>query len=118
MKPVPDFPNYLITREGKLYSIKYKKLIKEKPGGLKKYPRWILYKNGQRFHHWCHRLVCAVWVGCCKDKQVHHKDGNPSNYHPKNLVPLTHEEHLEATRKLRAKMARRQSELLKQNCPF
>jgi len=118
MKPVPDFPNYMITRDGNLYSIKSKKFVKEKPGGLKKYPRWELWREGHRFHRWCHRLVCAVWVGCCDGLQVHHKDANPLNYHPKNLVPLTVEEHLEATRRLRAKIARRQAEILKDNCPF
>ena len=88
MKAVPDFPNYRLTKDGKLYSLRKKKFVKEKPGGLKKYPRWELWRDGQRFHKWCHRLVCQVWVSCCIGLQVHHKNGDVLNYHPSNLVPL------------------------------
>lgn len=118
MKAVPDFPNYRLTKDGKLYSLRKKKFIKEKPGGLKKYPRWELWRDGQRFHKWCHRLVCQVWVSCCIGLQVHHKNGDVLNYHPSNLVPLNPEQHREADRKLRAKLARQQSKKLKESCPF
>jgi hypothetical protein len=51
-------------------------------------------------------------------KKVHHRDGDATNYHADNLVPLTHEEHLIADRKMRAKRAKKLSEQLKAECPF
>ena len=117
-KPVPGFPNYTISRTGQLYSIKRKIIIKEKPGGLKLYPRVVLYLQGKRFHKWIHRLVCDIWVGAVDGKEVHHRDGNVFNYHASNLIPLSHEEHLVATKKQRAKKARERAELLKADCPF
>jgi hypothetical protein len=117
-RAVPDFPNYKINRAGQVYSIKRKKFIKEKPGGRKIYPRIILYKKGQRYHFWIHRLNCEVWVGPVEGKKVHHKNGIATDYHADNLIPLTHEEHLIADRKMRAKRAKKLSEQLKSECPF
>jgi len=117
-KPVPGFPNYIINRSGQLYSIKRKVIIKEKPGGTKLYPRYELWHNGQRFHKWIHRLVCDVWVSSVEGKEVHHRDGNVFNYHASNLIPLSHKEHLIATKKQREEQARLRAEKLKQDCPF
>ena len=117
-RPVPGFPNYVINRAGQVYSLKFKKIIKEKPGGLKPYPRIILYKDGERYHRWLHRLNCEVWNGPVAGKEVHHKDGNTYNYHANNLVALTHHQHLIANRKMRERRERQRAKELKAECPF
>lgn len=117
-RPVPGFPNYKINRDGQVYSLKRKRFVKEKPGGLKPYPRIILYHEGERFHLWCHRLNCEVWVGPVEGKEVHHKNGDTYDYRARNLVPLTPKQHIIANRKMRERRARRIAKEMKAECPF
>ena len=117
-RPVPGYPNYKINRAGQVFSIKRNKFVKEKPGGLKVYPRVVLYKDGEKKHFWCHRLNCEVWVGPTEGKEVHHKNGNVLDYHARNLVPLTTKQHIIANRKMRERRMRQLSKELKKDAPF
>lgn len=118
MVPVHGFPNYMITEDGKVFSIPKNKFVKEKPGGYKKYPRVELWRDGIRHHHWVHRLVCAHYVGSCTGKHVHHGDGDPTNNHAVNLKPLTPKQHKVADQQMRERRARLNAEALKVDCPF
>lgn len=118
MKAIEGFPNYKITRNGKVYCIKRRLFKKEKPGGFKKYARVELFRDGVRYHKWVHRLVCEHFVGCCKDKHVHHKNGNYLDNRDTNLIPLTFTQHLAAHRKLREKERERQAREMKEGVPF
>ena len=118
MKEIDGFPNYKLTRDGKVYCVKKRIFKKPKPGGLKKYVRVELFRDGVRHHRWVHRLVCAHFVGCCKDKHVHHKNGNYLDNRDTNLIPLTHSQHVEAHRRLKRLARERQVRELKESCPF
>lgn len=117
MIEIVGFPNYKITSDGRVYCVKSKIFKRPKPG-FKKYLRIELWKDGERFHRWIHRLVCSHYVGSCTDKHVHHKNGNYLDNRARNLVPLTPAEHYEAHRKLKIKQARERAKQLRESCPF
>ena len=117
MNVIEGFPGYVITDDGRVYSIRCKKFIKPKPG-RKKYLRVELYIKGRRYHRWIHRLVCHHFVGNVDGKHVHHLDGNELNNRWWNLKPLTLIQHIEAHRKLRAEKLKRDMEKNKEGVPF
>ena len=118
LKEIPEFPNYKVARDGRLFSVKRKRFLKIKDNGFKAYPRYELCKNGKRYFKWCHRIVCELWVAPCEGLNVHHKDGDPLNFHADNLIPLTDKDHREYHRKLRARQMKEHDKELKKNCPF
>lgn len=118
LKEVPGFPEYKVTRDGRLYSVRKKKFIKPRYNGFKMYPRYVLWRNGVRKLVWCHRLIATVFIGNADYKNVHHRDGDPLNFHADNLAILTPKEHREHHMRLRAKIRKQQAEELKKQCPF
>lgn len=118
LKEVPDFPEYRVGRDGSLFSVKKKRFVKPRYNGYKLYPRYVLWRKGRRYLRWCHRIVAEVWIGPVCELNVHHRDGNPLNFHADNLAILTFKDHKEAHRKIRAKRDREDSERLKASCPF
>ena len=82
---IKDFPNYLISNTGLVYSIK--KEIFLKPHNHKDgYLRVGLSKNGKRHHKYMHRLVGETYLE--QDEtitEIDHIDRSPRNNHINNL---------------------------------
>ena len=90
MKPIPDYPNYAVTRDGRVWSHYSKKFIcltQKKGYGSEA----SLHFDGIIFHKGVHRLVFEAFHGYAPEV-VSHKDGNIFNNHLDNLEALTMEE--------------------------
>lgn len=57
---IPGYPNYYISREGKLYRVSNGKELK--PFYHKKYMRYMLYNGSNRKNIKIHRLVAEVYI--------------------------------------------------------
>lgn len=103
MKSIPGFPNYFITKDGRVWS--NPQIL---PDGRCWKGRWIKFglvngyfqvglfdksKQPHRFNKMVHRLVLDTYVGPCPpNMQCRHLDGNPKNNHLSNLLWGTHAE--------------------------
>lgn len=95
LMPVPDFPNYFVSNNGCVFSMKsgvMKELKKEisKTG----YERIRFYNKGVNKLYLVHRLVLSVFTGGMKDLFVNHIDGNKTNNNLENLEWCTHSENV------------------------
>lgn len=86
-KIIPTFPNYLISENGTIYSLCFKRLKK-----LKAYPNMhgymtrTLWRNNNVFCCKIHRLVALTFLKKPKNfNWVNHKDCNRRNNHVSNL---------------------------------
>jgi hypothetical protein len=62
-KEIKNFPDYKITDDGKVISLKYKKQKVMKTWLQKNgYENIVLSKNGERFHFLVHRLVASAFI--------------------------------------------------------
>jgi hypothetical protein len=85
MVEIPNYPNYLINEEGKIYSKKKYKFIK--PDLKPDYPTISLHGKNKEF---IHRLVAETFIPNPKNlPQVNHIDHNKLNYHVDNLEWVT-----------------------------
>jgi len=101
MKDIPGFPDYAITRDGRVWS----KPRKDSKGCFRK-GRWLklhlcgkgylfitLYKKQKIHYKYPHRLVLETYVGPCpKGMECRHLDGNPLNNNLDNLKWGTYQE--------------------------
>ena len=91
---IDDFPDYLVTSQGRVFSLKYDKMkelkqTKNKDGYLKV----ILSKNGKQYSKTVHRLVAQAFIPNHDNKPcVNHIDENKSNNNVKNLEWCTYKE--------------------------
>ena len=91
MKQIKEFPNYSITKIGKVWNNKYKRWLK--PLEYRNYLYVELYKNNQSSKKSIHRLVLETFVGDCPDSmQACHNDGYKLNNQLDNLRWGTHKE--------------------------
>lgn len=87
MKRIPNFPNYSITRDGRVYSHKNKIYLKSAINGAG-YLMVSLSNNGNIKNVNVHRLVAEAFVknpNPLELDQVNHLDSDRSNSHYKNL---------------------------------
>lgn len=95
LKTIPGFPNYAITKDGRVWSKPRTDSIYRLRGGRwltpqktknGKYLRVKLCVNGLVFRIQVHSLVLETFVGPCPDgMECRHLDGNPSNNKLDNL---------------------------------
>lgn len=92
MKPIPDYPNYAVTKDGRVWSYNRNKFIKLR---VSKENSVIvnLSFEGMRFRRNVARLVFIAFKGY-EPEIVRHKDNNPTNNCLKNLEGISKEEHL------------------------
>ncbi len=84
MKEIPNYPNYFVTKNGKVWSNKTKRFLST--NSLRGYKRVILCKQGKLFCRQVHRLVFETYVGSCpKGMQCRHLDGVKYNNSLSNL---------------------------------
>lgn len=91
---VKNFPNYKITKDGKIFSIRSKRYLKQKiqPNG---YHCIKLCNNGYQKDKYIHKLVAETFIKNTKNKKyVNHIDGNKSNNNINNLEWVTHSENM------------------------
>ena len=87
MKPIPNFEDYQITKDGQVIG-KFGKKLKQTLNT--NYPKICLHKNGNRYNKYTHRLVLETFIGPCpKEMECNHKDGNKSNNNLSNLEWVT-----------------------------
>ncbi len=102
-KSIDQYPKYLVSNYGRVYSFYRKKILKPtKVGKLKMYVEVILTKDKVRHHVRLNRLVAMVFLSNPENKpQVHHIDGNSLNNAAANLMWVTLAEHTQIHREMR-----------------
>lgn len=100
MKPIPGFPNYAITKDGRIWSNRRQGSRGQwlHPQAKKEYGhlRILLRKNGKYLLRQVHRLVLETFIGPCPaGKECRHLDGNPKNNNLDNLCWGTHKENFQ-----------------------
>ncbi len=89
MKQIKDFPNYLITLDGKVFSLYTMKFLKLKITNAG-YNQIQLFHNGNYKLYSVHRLVAEAYILNPNNKpQVNHIDGNKLNNIVCNLEWMT-----------------------------
>lgn len=99
MRAIPGYDGYLITRDGKLYSLRRKRFLNGeiclpcKKNALT-YKQYLLRKKGKSVNVRAHRLVYITYKGPIPEKLiVHHRDGNGLNNSISNLLVMSRSEH-------------------------
>jgi hypothetical protein len=91
-KNINDYPRYKITPTGKVYSIKYKRIMKLQTNANGY--QWIQFSiDSQKKNYYIHQLVAIHYINNPENKPfVNHKDGNKINNHIDNLEWVTQSE--------------------------
>ena len=91
MTTIKDFPNYSITKDGKIYSHKRKRFII--PSQSDGYYRTIISNDEGKKHYLIHRLVAETFIPNPDNKfQVNHKNKDIKNNRVDNLEWVTDKE--------------------------
>lgn len=100
---IAEFPKYLISSLGRVYSFYHKKVLKPMVvGGSKMYLGVKLTCDKVLHHERLNRLVAKAFLPNPDSKpQVHHIDGNSLNNCADNLMWVTLEEHKQIHREMR-----------------
>lgn len=93
-KSPENFSKYLVSKDGRIYSKKIKKLLKTKPNSMGYFKRSLIDDKNHQQGVSIHRLVAECYVVNPDPEHydiVNHIDGNPSNNHYTNLEWCTKE---------------------------
>ena len=94
MKPIPNYPNYSVTEDGKVWSHNYERWIK----GYKNWAGYIritLCKDGKAKAHSAHRLVAETYINNNENKKyINHINGDKSDNRVINLEWVTPSENM------------------------
>lgn len=94
MKDVAGFPDYQITKDGKIWSKKSKKFLKPRPD-KDGYLRVDIYRNHKQYTRFIHRLVGLTYIELVPNKPyIDHIDRNRQNNCVENLRWVTHAENM------------------------
>lgn len=96
---IPGYEEYLISREGLVYSTKVKRLLSSTKNSCGYYTVCFTY-NYIRRNLLLHRLLAFVFLdlpSLASALEVDHKDGDKNNNSLDNLAVLTKEEHITKT---------------------
>ncbi len=99
--PIPDFPEYLVSEDARVYSTKTNKLLTPYNNGSGYLIVCFTY-NHIRYQKLLSRVVASAWLGLKlgdTTKEVDHKDRNSLNNHKDNLQVLDIVEHQDKTLK-------------------
>lgn len=93
MVPIPGFEYYLASDDGRIYSIRKKKFLKQRVRN-DGYNQVTLAENGKRAQCYVHRIIAISFLGKKDDLQVNHIDENKSNNAISNLEWVTPKENI------------------------
>lgn len=86
IKTIPRFPHYSITENGKVYSHKSNKFVKQHQSSTSKYLFVSLRQSGTTHQERVHHLVLETYVGPCPEgMEACHSDGDIFNNNANNL---------------------------------
>ena len=90
-RQIPDYPNYLISEYGHVYSLKRKGQYLNPSKNKQGYHHVTLYNEDGQKNFLIHRLVAEVFLGNLTDEQheVDHRNGDITNNHFTNLRPAS-----------------------------
>lgn len=92
MKPIENYPNYLIDVNGNIFSLQTNKIIKTSNNG-KGYITVHLYKDKKAKTFYVHRLVAQTYINNPLNlREVNHKDNIKHNNNVNNLEWVTSSE--------------------------
>jgi len=95
MKEIPNFPNYAVTKNGRIWSYISNKWLRPLKRNKTGHLFVKFYKNGIVYQILVHRLVLETYVGKCpKSMESRHLNGNPKDNRLKNLCWDTHSENM------------------------
>lgn len=108
MKEIKDFPNYLVTKDGNIYSKNYNRLLTPRDNGRGYLQVCLSNSEGT---HWflVSRLVAHAYLGLSlydTTLEVDHKDTDTYNNKSSNLQILSKDAHLDKTLKSRGQSRR------------
>lgn len=95
-KQIPDFPNYLISNTGRLYSGRFNRVIHGEltPKGYRLFELYSdKYPKGKKFRA-CRLVARAFCKGYAPNMEVHHCNFNRLDDNAYNLMWVTHEQHV------------------------
>ena len=101
--PIPDYPQYLISKDGRLYSTKTNKLLTLFLNN-RNYPYYSLCIDGKTKNLLVSRILAYMFKdlpSLDSDLEVDHNDGNTLNFELSNLIVRTPQEHMTKTLKQR-----------------
>lgn len=94
-KQIPDFPNYMISNMGRLYSGRLNRINKGEinQSGYKIYELYSdAYPHGKRMRA-CRLVAEAFCKGYAPNMEVHHCNFNKLDDNAHNLMWVTHDQH-------------------------
>lgn len=94
MKPLPGHPEYLVSRDGEVFSTKSQRnlVLRTNPFG---YLRVGLTEKNKQKGYMVHRLVASAYIpNPMKKPQINHKDGDRKNNRVENLEWVTPKENI------------------------
>lgn len=94
MKTIPSFPNYMATKDGRIYSVKNKRFLSLKSES-KGYQKCNLYNENGVKNVRVHRVVWEAFNGAIPDGyEINHKNEIRNDNRLENLELLTHHQNL------------------------
>lgn len=103
MKPIPEYPEYLISKDGKIFNTRNNKFLKTRINN-KGYVTFSVRTNGKTDIPYTtillSRALCRVYKNLdslTSPMEVDHKDSNPLNNELDNLQVLSREKHFDKT---------------------
>ncbi len=99
LKQIPDFPDYSITKDGRVWSCRFKRWLKGNKNS-NGYLHVCLRCNNKSYTRKIHRLVLETYIGPCPENmQCRHLNGNRLDNRLENLCwGTSSENHQDAIR--------------------
>ena len=95
MKQIKDYPNYLITTDGRIFNLKKMKFLKKLLNNSGYYHTCLYNENGGKFFL-VHRIMAETFLPKDDTRNfVNHIDGNKENNLLCNLEWCTHQENMQ-----------------------
>lgn len=106
-KKVKGYTNYSVSDDGQVRNDTTMKVLSPALDS-NGYQFVILYRNGEKWHGYIHKLVATAFIPNFRDLcEVNHKDENKKNNHKDNLEWCTHSENIKHSLARRAVTVKR-----------